>query len=567
MDEIRQAGNVILVIDEMHTLIGAGAAEGAIDAANILKPALSRGEIQVIGATTSDEYRKYIEKDSALERRFQPVIIEEPSIDETIEIIKGLKTKYEEHHNLIISDDAIVAATKLSSKYVNDRFLPDKAIDVIDEASSKVRLKFCTLSPEGKELDKELKEIIREKEEAIRNQEFERASALRDDEANMKDKIREVSEEWRRQNDANKPTVTEEDVAQVIAIMTGVPVTKLTEGESERLLRLEDTLHDRVIGQSDAVVAISKAIRRARVGLKSPNRPIGSFIFSGPTGVGKTELAKALAEAIFGSEDNMIRVDMSEFMEKHSTAKLIGSPPGYVGYDDGGHMSEQVRKKPYSVILFDEIEKAHPDVFNIMLQILDDGRLTDAKGKHVNFKNTVIIMTSNVGASMITTQGKLGFSANAEDAKKDKYEKLKDTVNEELKKAFRPEFLNRIDDIIVFSHLSKEEIRQIVDLMMKDLFKRLSERELSIEVTDEVKDYLAKDGYNEAYGARPLRRLIQKKIEDQLAEEILTNAYEPGDTILLKLDTSEGEGNEKLVFERKAGEAQAENKEETPVEG
>ena len=551
MDEIRQAGNVILVIDEMHTLIGAGAAEGAIDAANILKPALSRGEIQVIGATTSDEYRKYIEKDSALERRFQPVIIEEPSIDETIEIIKGLKVKYEEHHNLIISDDAIVAATKLSSKYVNDRFLPDKAIDVIDEASSKVRLKFCTLCPEGKELDKELRDIIKEKEEAIRNQEFERASALRDDEANMKDRIREVSEEWRRQNDANKPTVTEEDVAQVIATMTGVPVTKLTEGESERLLKLESILHDRVIGQSDAVVAISKAIRRARVGLKSPNRPIGSFIFSGPTGVGKTELAKALAEAIFGSEDNMIRVDMSEFMEKHSTAKLIGSPPGYVGYDDGGHMSELVRKKPYSVILFDEIEKAHPDVFNILLQILDDGRLTDAKGKHINFKNTVIIMTSNVGASMITTQGKLGFSANADDAKKDKYEKLKDTVNEELKKAFRPEFLNRIDDIIVFSHLSKEEIREIVDLMMKDLFKRLSERDLSIEVTDEVKDYLAKDGYNEAYGARPLRRLIQKKIEDQLAEEILTNAYQPGDVILLKLDSSEGEGNEKLVFERK----------------
>ena len=548
MDEIRQAGNVILVIDEMHTLIGAGAAEGAIDAANILKPALSRGEIQVIGATTSDEYRKYIEKDSALERRFQPVIIEEPSIDETIEIIRGLKPKYEDHHNLIISDEAIVAATKLSSKYVNDRFLPDKAIDVIDEASSKVRLKVCTLSPEGKELEKELKEIIREKEEAIRNQEFERASALRDDEANMKDRIREVSEEWRRQNDANKPTVTEEDVAEVIAIMTGVPVTKITEGEGERLLKLEDTLHNRVIGQSDAVVAISKAIRRARVGLKSPNRPIGSFIFSGPTGVGKTELAKALAEAIFGSEDNMIRVDMSEFMEKHSTAKLIGSPPGYVGYDDGGHLSELVRKKPYSVILFDEIEKAHPDVFNIMLQILDDGRLTDAKGRHVNFKNTVIIMTSNVGASMISTAGKLGFST-AESAKQDKYEKLKDTVNEELKKAFRPEFLNRIDDIIVFSHLSKEEIRQIVDLMMKDLFKRLSERELSIEVTDEVKDYLAKDGYNEAYGARPLRRLIQKKIEDQLAEEILTNAYQPGDVILLKL-----EDGDKLVFERKAKE-------------
>ena len=558
MDEIRQAGNVILVIDEMHTLIGAGAAEGAIDAANILKPALSRGEIQVIGATTSDEYRKYIEKDSALERRFQPVIIEEPSIDETIEIIRGLKFKYEEHHNLHISDEAIVAATKLSSKYINDRFLPDKAIDVIDEASSKVRLKVCTLSPEGKELDKELREIIKEKEEAIRNQEFERASALRDDEANMKDRIREVSEEWRRQNDANKPTVTEDDVAEVIATMTGVPVTKLTEGESERLLKLEDTLHARVIGQSDAVTAIAKAIRRARVGLKSPNRPIGSFIFSGPTGVGKTELAKALAEAIFGSEDNMIRVDMSEFMEKHSTAKLIGSPPGYVGYDDGGHLSELVRKKPYSVILFDEIEKAHPDVFNIMLQILDDGRLTDAKGRHVNFKNTVIIMTSNVGASMIATQGRLGFSA-ADDAKKDKYEKLKETVNEELKKAFRPEFLNRIDDIIVFSHLSKEEIRQIVDLMMKDLFKRLSERELSIEVTDEVKDFLAKDGYNEAYGARPLRRLIQKKIEDQLAEEILTNAYKPGDTIVLKLK------DDNIVFERKA--AGEENPPETQDEG
>ena len=561
MDEIRQAGNVILVIDEMHTLIGAGAAEGAIDAANILKPALSRGEIQVIGATTSDEYRKYIEKDSALERRFQPVIIEEPSIDETIEIIRGLKPKYEEHHNLIISDDAIVAATKLSSQYINDRFLPDKAIDVIDEASSKVRLKVCTLSPEGKELEKELKEIIREKEDAIRNQEFERASSLRDDEANMKDRIREVSEEWRRQNDANKPTVTEDDVAEVVATMTGVPVTKLTEGESERLLKLEETLHNRVIGQSDAVTAISKAIRRARVGLKSPNRPIGSFIFSGPTGVGKTELAKALAEAIFGSEDNMIRVDMSEFMEKHSTAKLIGSPPGYVGYDDGGHLAELVRKKPYSVILFDEIEKAHPDVFNIMLQILDDGRLTDAKGRHINFKNTVIIMTSNVGASMITTQGKLGFST-AETAKQDKYEKLKETVNEELKKAFRPEFLNRIDDIIVFSHLSKEEIREIVDLMMKDLFKRLSERDLSIEVTDEVKDYLAKDGYSEAYGARPLRRLIQKKIEDQLAEEILTNAYQPGDTILLKLV------DDKIVFERKAGEAKTEEKkEEIPSEG
>ena len=545
MDEIRQAGNIILVIDEMHTLIGAGAAEGAIDAANILKPALSRGEIQVIGATTLDEYRKYVEKDSALERRFQSVIIDEPTEEESIEIIKGLKPKYEEHHKLIISDEAIVAAVKLSNKYITDRFLPDKAIDVIDEASSKVRLKVSNLSPEGKELEKELRALIKEKEDAIRNQEFEKASQLRDDEAELKDKIREMAQKYKEEHEANKPTVTAENVAEVIATMTGVPVTKLTEGESERLLKLEDTLHERVIGQHDAVVAISKAIRRARVGLKSPNRPIGSFIFCGPTGVGKTELAKALAEAVFGSEDNMIRVDMSEFMEKHSTAKLIGSPPGYVGYDDGGHLTELVRKKPYSVILFDEIEKAHPDVFNIMLQILDDVRLTDAKGRHVNFKNTIIIMTSNVGASMITTTSRLGFSTS-DDESKDKYEKLKDTVTEEMKKAFRPEFLTRSDETIVFAHLSQEEIRQIVDLMLKDLFKRLAERELSVEVTDEVKDHLAKNGYSEAYGARPLRRLIQRKIEDMLAEEILSGKYAPGDTIVIKLV------DDKIAFDKKS---------------
>ena len=557
MDEIRQAGNIILVIDEMHTLIGAGAAEGAIDAANILKPALSRGEIQVIGATTLDEYRKHIEKDTALERRFQSVLIEEPSIEDSIEIIRGLKPKYEEHHRLIISDDAIVAAVKLSSKYITDRFLPDKAIDVLDEASSKVRLKVSSLSPEGKELDKELRAIIKEKEEAIRNQEFEKASQLRDDEANMKERIREVSEEWRNEHDANKPVVTEENIAEVIGMMTGVPVTKLTESESDRLLKLEETLHERVIGQNDAIVAISKAIRRARVGLKSPNRPIGSFIFCGPTGVGKTELAKALSEAVFGSEDNMVRVDMSEFMEKHSTSKLIGSPPGYVGYDDGGSLTETIRKKPYSVILFDEIEKAHPDVFNIMLQILDDGRLTDSKGRHVNFKNTIIIMTSNVGASMIANQSKLGFST-ADDEKKDKYEKLKDTVNEEMKKAFRPEFINRIDDIIVFAHLSKEEIREIVDLMMKDLFKRLDERGLKMEVTNEVKDFMATDGYNEAYGARPLRRLIQRKVEDTLAEEILTGKYQEGDTIVL--DMKDG----KMFFSKK-GET-TDTKDEEKVE-
>ena len=559
MDEIRQAGNIILVIDEMHTLIGAGAAEGAIDAANILKPALSRGEIQVIGATTSDEYRKYIEKDSALERRFQPVIIEEPTIEESIEIIKGLKPKYEEHHKLVISDDAIVAAVKLSSKYINDRYLPDKAIDVIDEASSKVRLKVSNISPEGKELEKQLKTLIKEKEDAIRNKEFEVASQLRDDEADLKDKIREISEKWRNENESNKAVVTAENVAEVIAMMTGVPVTKLTEGESERLLKLEETLHKRVIGQHDAIVAISKAIRRARVGLKAPNRPIGSFIFCGPTGVGKTELAKALAEAMFGSEDNMLRVDMSEFMEKHSTAKLIGSPPGYVGYDDGGHLSELVRKKPYSVVLFDEIEKAHPDVFNIMLQILDDGRLTDSKGRHVSFKNTVIIMTSNVGASMITNTSRLGF-ATSDDESKSKYEKLKETVTEEMKKAFRPEFLNRIDETIVFAHLSKEEIRQIVDLMLKDLFKRLAEKDLSVEVSDEVKDHLAENGYSEAYGARPLRRLIQRKMEDSLAEEILSGKYGPGDVIQVTMVDG------KITFDKAKKKSSKKEKEPEVVE-
>lgn len=550
MDEIRSAGNIILVIDEMHTLIGAGAAEGAIDAANILKPALSRGEIQVIGATTLDEYRKHVEKDSALERRFQSVIIEQPSVEEAIQIIKGLKSKYEEHHKLNISDEAIVAAVELSVKFVTERFLPDKAIDVIDEASSKVRLNVSSLPPEGKEYEKELKATIKDKEEAIRNQEFEKASDLRDVEAQIKDKIRELSNQWRDTQDANKPTVGVEEVAAVISTITGIPVTKITEGESARLLKLEETLHSRVIGQNEAVVAISRAIRRARVGLKSPNRPIGSFIFSGPTGVGKTELAKALAEAIFGSEDNMVRIDMSEFMEKHTTSKLIGSPPGYVGYDDGGHMTEIIRKKPYSVVLFDEIEKAHPDVFNIMLQILDDGRLTDSKGRHINFKNTIIIMTSNVGASMITSTQKLGF-ATADDGKKDKYDKLKDTVMEEMKKSFRPEFLNRIDDIIVFAHLSKEEIREIVDLMLKDLLKRLDERKLSIEVGDDVKDYLAKEGYSEAYGARPLRRVIQKKIEDTLAEEILSGKYQENDVLIMSMQ------EDKIAIDKKEAMVQS----------
>jgi len=547
IDEIRTAGDVILIIDEMHTLIGAGAAEGAIDAANILKPVLSRGEMQVIGATTLDEYRKHVEKDPALERRFQPVYIDQPSVDETIQILQGLKPKYEEHHRLHISDEAVVASAKLSDKYITDRFLPDKAIDIIDEASSKVRLNASVLPPAGKELEKDLKTIIKKKEDSIRNQQFEEASQLRDEEAELKEKIRELSQDWKEEQEANKATVTAEDVAQVVATMTGIPVTKLTEGESERLLKLEDTLHNRVIGQHEAIVSISKAIRRARVGLKSPNRPVGSFIFSGPTGVGKTELAKALSEAVFGSEDSMIRVDMSEFMEKHSTSKLIGSPPGYVGYDDGGNLTETVRKKPYSVILFDEIEKAHPDVFNLMLQILDDGRLTDSRGRLINFKNTIIIMTSNVGASLIQNSSSLGFAV-AGDEKQNRYEKLKDTVNDEMKKVFRPEFLNRVDDIIVFAHLEKDEVRQIADIMLKDLFKRLEEQEINIEVSDEVKDYLAKDGYSENYGARPLRRLIQKKIEDPIAEEILTGLYGHGDTLKLNLE------NEKITFQREVTE-------------
>ena len=562
MDEIRQAGDVILVIDEMHTLIGAGAAEGAIDAANILKPVLSRGELQVIGATTLDEYRKHVEKDTALERRFQPVYVDQPSVEETIQIMKGLRPKYEEHHKLIISDEAIEAAAKLSDKYITDRFLPDKAIDLIDEASSRVRLRASSLPPEGKEVEKELKAIIKQKEQAIRNQQFEEASQLRDKEADLKDKIREISNQWKESQDNNKSVVTPEEVAYIVSIWTGIPVTKLTEGESERLLKLEETLHKRVIGQDSAVVSISKAIRRARVGLKSPNRPVGSFIFSGPTGVGKTELAKALSEAIFGSEDNMVRVDMSEFMEKHSTSKLIGSPPGYVGYDEGGNLTETIRKKPYSVILFDEIEKAHPDVFNIMLQILDDGRLTDSRGRVVNFKNTIIIMTSNVGASRIENVSKLGFAVS-DDVEQDRYEKLKDTVMEEMKKAFRPEFLNRVDDIIVFAHLNKDEVRKIADIMLNDLIKRIKEQELTMEVTDEVKDYLAKDGYSENYGARPLRRLIQKKIEDPIAEEILTGEYKHGDTIRLKLD------NDRIVFERitpEQKEANQENQQEQEVQ-
>lgn len=538
MDEIRQAGNIILVIDELHTLIGAGAAEGAIDAANILKPALSRGELQCIGATTISEYRKHIEKDAALERRFQPVMVEEPSVDETIEIMRGLREKYEAHHKLVISDEALEAAAKLSSRYIADRFLPDKAIDLVDEASSRVRLSSSALPPEGKALEKDLKGIIREKEQAIRNQEFETASDLRDKEAELREKIREMSEDWKKQQEDKKIVVTAEHIAHIVASWTGVPVSKLTESESEKLLKMEETLHERVIGQHDAVTAISKAIRRARVGLKNPNRPIGSFIFSGPTGVGKTELAKALADYFFGSQENIIRVDMSEYMERHTVSKLIGSPPGYVGYSEGGQLTEMVRRKPYAVILFDEIEKAHPDVFNLLLQILDDGRLTDSKGRNVDFKNTIIIMTSNVGARGIENPSPFGFSVSDDDEKA-RYEKMKDTVMDEMKKMFRPEFLNRLDDTIIFHQLTKEEIRHIVDIMLQDLIKRLGTQNMELIVPDEVKDELAKEGYSPSYGARPLRRVIQKKIEDELSEQILLGRFKEGDNIAATLKDGE----------------------------
>ena len=533
MDEIRAAGNVMLVIDELHTLIGAGAAEGAIDAANILKPALARGELQCIGATTMDEYRKHIERDAALERRFQPVIIDPPSVEETIEILRGLRQKYEEHHRLVISDEAIEQASKLSDRYISDRYLPDKAIDLIDEASSRVRLRASSLPPEGKEVERELRKVRRDKEMAIRNQEFEKAASLREQETKLSEKIREIQAAWKAKQETEKPIVTAEEVAYVVSSWTGIPLLKLTEGESEKLLHMADVLHQRVIGQEEAVVAVCKAIRRARVGLKNPMRPIGSFIFSGPTGVGKTELAKALAGYFFGSEDALIRIDMSEFMEHHTTSKLIGSPPGYVGYQEGGQLTEAVRRKPYSVILFDEIEKAHPDVFNVLLQILDDGRLSDSKGRTVDFKNTIIIMTSNVGAQFIDkTSLAVGFqSKSAEGQHDEKYKKIKDLVMDAMKKTFRPEFLNRIDEIIVFQQLTREEIRSIVDIMSADLGTRIKAQGMELVVNDESKDLIAKEGYNPTYGARPLRRAIQRLLEDNLAEQVLQGLFKEGDYI------------------------------------
>jgi ATP-dependent Clp protease ATP-binding subunit ClpC len=536
MDEIRQAGNIILFIDELHTLIGAGGAEGAIDASNILKPSLARGELQCIGATTLDEYRKYIEKDAALERRFQPIQVDEPSIDESIQILKGLRDRYEAHHRVSISDDAIDAAVKLSDRYISDRFLPDKAIDLIDEAGSKVRLRSYTTPPNLKELEVKLDEIRKEKDASVQSQEFEKAASLRDAEQKLREQLEETKKSWKEKQGQENSAVTVEDVASVVSTWTGIPVSRLAQTETEKLLNLEQILHSRVIGQEEAVNAISKAVRRARAGLKDPKRPIGSFIFLGPTGVGKTELARALAEAMFGDEDAMIRIDMSEYMEKHSTSRLVGSPPGYVGFEEGGQLTEKVRRKPYSVILLDEIEKAHPDVFNILLQVLEDGRLTDSKGRTVDFRNTVLIMTSNVGAEALKRNKYVGF--NLQDGKQD-YKDMKGKMLEELKKAFRPEFLNRIDEMIVFHALEKEHLSNIITLMSDQLVKRLREKDIDLELTEAAKVKLTEEGYDPEYGARPLRRAIQKHIEDRLSEELLKGNIRDGQQV--KIDVKDGE--------------------------
>jgi ATP-dependent Clp protease ATP-binding subunit ClpC len=530
MDEIRSVGNIILVIDEIHTLVGAGGTEGGLDAANILKPALARGELQCIGATTLDEYRKYIERDAALERRFQPVLVGEPSVAETIEILYGLRGAYEQHHKVTIADDAIIAAAQLSDRYISDRFLPDKAIDLIDEAGSRVRLRHSRII-NNKELKLQLKNVSKDKADAIRLQDFGKASKLRQEEIELQTKL-DLEENLQT---LNIPSVDEEDIAEIVASWTGVPVNKLTESESELLLHLEDTLHTRLIGQEQAVTAVSRAIRRARVGLKNPNRPIASFIFSGPTGVGKTELAKALAAYFFGSEDSMIRLDMSEYMESHNVSKLIGSPPGYVGYDEGGQLTEAVRRKPYTVLLFDEIEKAHPDVFNMLLQLLDDGHLTDAKGRKVDFKNTLIILTSNIGSKVIEKGGlSLGFEFdNQADAS---YQRIRNLVNEELKNYFRPEFLNRLDEIIVFSQLNKEEVKQIADIMLREVANRLTEKGIKLEVTAAFKELVVREGYDPSYGARPLRRAIMRLLEDSLAEAILSSQIIEGDTAIVDVD-------------------------------
>uniref|UniRef100_A0A0C9QSS8 TSA: Wollemia nobilis Ref_Wollemi_Transcript_11279_3622 transcribed RNA sequence n=1 Tax=Wollemia nobilis TaxID=56998 RepID=A0A0C9QSS8_9CONI len=543
MEEIKQSDEIILFIDEVHTLIGAGAAEGAIDAANILKPALARGELQCIGATTLDEYRKHIEKDPALERRFQPVQVPEPTVDETIQILKGLRERYEIHHKLRYTDEALVSAAQLSYQYISDRFLPDKAIDLIDEAGSRVRLRHAQLPEEARELDKELRQITKEKNEAVRSQDFEKAGELRDREMELKAQITALTEKGKEKSKAESeagdagPLVTEVDIQHIVAAWTGIPVSKVSTDESDRLLKMEETLHQRIIGQDEAVRAISRAIRRARVGLKNPNRPIASFIFSGPTGVGKSELAKALATYYYGSEEAMIRLDMSEFMERHTVSKLIGSPPGYVGYTEGGQLTEAVRRRPYTVVLFDEIEKAHPDVFNMMLQILEDGRLTDSKGRTVDFKNTLLIMTSNVGSSVIEKGGRrMGFQFMDDFEEDTGYTRIKSLVLEELKRYFRPEFLNRLDEMIVFRQLNKGEVREIAHIMLKEVFDRLKTKEIDLQVTERFKDRVVEEGYSPSYGARPLRRAIMRLLEDCMAEKMLSGEIKEGDSAIVDVD-------------------------------
>lgn len=537
MEEIYNTGNIILFIDEMHTLIGAGAAEGAIDASNILKPALARGELQAIGATTLDEFRKHVEKDPALERRFQPIMVNQPNKEETLAILQGLRDLYEAHHRVRITEEALKASVDLADRYISDRFFPDKAIDLIDEAASRVHLHSYTCPPDVRELEKRIEDFNKEKEAAIVAQEFEKAAELRDSEQKAKKELDALKAEW--DNNKNKETqfVTEEDIAQIVSNWTGIPVQRLAEEESERLLKMEEILHQRVVGQDEAIKAISRAIRRARAGLKDPKRPIGSFIFSGPTGVGKTELAKALAEVMFGDEEAIIRLDMSEYMERHTVARLIGAPPGYIGHDEGGQLTEAIRRKPYSVLLLDEIEKAHTDVFNTLLQVLEDGRLTDSKGRAVDFRNTVIIMTSNVGASTIKKEAALGFVSGHNE--KDDYERMKNRIMEETKKTFRPEFVNRLDDIIVFHPLNEEQLKEIVSLMIQSLIKRLAEQDVTITVTEKAKDLIIKEGYNPLFGARPLRRAIQKLIEDRLSEEMLKRTLRKGETVLV--DAQDGE--------------------------
>lgn len=549
MDEIRQAGNIILFIDELHTLIGAGGAEGAIDASNILKPALARGELQCIGATTLDEYRKYIEKDAALERRFQPITVDQPTPEEAIQILMGLRDRYEAHHRVKITDDAIEQAVRLSDRYITDRFLPDKAIDLIDEASSKVRLRSYTVPPDLKKLESRLEDIRKEKDAAVQSQEFEKAASLRDTEQKIREELESTRNEWKEKQGRTDSEVTPDDIAQIVTSWTGIPVVKLVEEETDRLLKMEDILHDRVIGQEEAVKAVSRAIRRARAGLKDPKRPMGSFIFLGPTGVGKTELARALAESMFGDENSVVRIDMSEYMEKHSTSRLVGAPPGYVGYEEGGQLTEKVRRKPYSVVLLDEIEKAHPEVFNILLQVLEDGRLTDSKGRTVDFRNTLIIMTSNVGADTIKKNSTLGFTASI-DSERD-YNNMKDKVMGELKKSFRPEFLNRIDEIIVFHSLEEKHIAEIVTLMADELRKRLKDQNVDFILTDKAKAFLAKEGFDPTFGARPLRRAIQKHIEDRLSEELLRGNISKGDHLII--DEQDGELSVKRTEEVPAG--------------